>query len=314
MNKKMLEVLEEELDKLPDTKPDKTELLQNLQRLKTQEVNILLVGATGVGKSSTINALFDSEIATVGYSTDPETKFIERYELDNIVLWDSPGLGDSPENDAAYGLQIANALKSKNGSGELLIDVVAVLLDGSSKDLGTTYEIIEKVVAPYIENPQRIVIAINQCDLAMKGHGWSEESGPSSSLQMFLDEKAASVQKRILESTGIYTQPLYYSALYHYNISKLLAALLQAMPENKRFLVADTLNKDPDVWRKNDGVADYQQEIASVMKGSLSNALSSAKNGAIAGATIGTLVPVIGPAVGAAVGAALGFLGGLLGI
>lgn len=173
---------------------------------------------------------------------------------------------------------------------------------------------LEKVIAPYIENPQRIVIAINQCDLAMKGHGWSEESGPAPTLQMFLDEKVASVQKRILESTGIHTQPIYYSALYLYNISKLLAALLQAMPENKRFLVADTLNKDPDVWRKNDGIADYQQEIASVMKGSLSNALSGAKNGAIAGATIGTLVPVIGPAVGAAVGATLGFLGGLLGI
>ncbi len=37
-------------------------------------LDILLVGATGVGKSSTINALFGNKIAKVGEGCDPETQ------------------------------------------------------------------------------------------------------------------------------------------------------------------------------------------------------------------------------------------------
>lgn len=314
MSKKLLDILGEEIMKLPDIDPDKERILHNLENLKSKQLNILLVGATGVGKSSTINALFNSEIAKVGYNVDPETKSIEKYELENLVLWDSPGLGDSPENDRIYAVQIAKLLKARDDQDELLIDVVMVLLDASSKDLKTAFEVIEKVVVPYIEDPQRIIVAINQCDMAMKGRGWSDKNTPEPALQAFLEEKAASIQKRILDSTGIKTQPLYYSALHHYNISKLLAALLRGMPEHKRFLVVDTLNKNPDVWRRNDEIENYQHVIESEVKGSLSQALSGAKNGAMAGATVGVLIPVVGPVVGAAIGATLGFLGGLLGI
>lgn len=253
MRSKLLETIEHEIITLPDKGEETELLLQNIQKLKEQQLNILLVGPTGVGKSSTINALFDAEIAKVGYSTDPETKSIQRFDLGNIVLWDSPGLGDNPENDRLYAMQIANALQDKNSDGAFLIDEVIVLIDGSNRDMKTSYEIIEKVVTPYVGEPQRILIAINQCDIAIKdpsGIHWSPETGPDSTLQSFLDQKIISVQQRILDSTGIYTQPIYYSALYHYNISKLLVSILQKLPETKRFLLADTLNKSPNVWQK----------------------------------------------------------------
>jgi predicted GTPase len=71
----------------------KTKVLRNLTKLKDTKVNILITGATGCGKSSTINALFNSEKAKVGQGVDPETMDIAKYELENIVLFDSPGLG-----------------------------------------------------------------------------------------------------------------------------------------------------------------------------------------------------------------------------
>ena len=52
---------------------DRDILLKNIEQLKQQKLNILFVGATGVGKSSTINAIFNTEVAKVGYSVDPET-------------------------------------------------------------------------------------------------------------------------------------------------------------------------------------------------------------------------------------------------
>lgn len=40
---------------------DKTKVLQNLSDLKEEKVHVLITGATGCGKSSTINALFETE-------------------------------------------------------------------------------------------------------------------------------------------------------------------------------------------------------------------------------------------------------------
>lgn len=292
---------------------DKDVLLKNIEQLKRQKLNILFVGATGVGKSSTINAIFNTEIAKVGYSVVPETDSIQKYEIDNMVLWDTPGLGDSPENDRRYAIEIVNALKAKDDEGQLLIDEVVVLIDGSNRDMKTAYEIIEKVIVPYIGDPTRIIIAINQCDLALKGRYWNHNTNePEQQLISFLEEKTLSVKNRIKQSTDILTQPIYYSALYRYNISKLLLTMLRVMPENKRFLIMDNLNKNPEIWKKNDKLENYNVEIQKEINGSLLNALDGAAKGAVAGATVGGLIPVIGPVVGATVGAVLGFLGGLV--
>ena len=101
------------------------------------------------------------EIAKVGYDVDPETVTIQKYEIDNMVLWDTPGLGDNPEKDKRYVVEIANVLKQKDENGELLIDEVVVLIDGSNRDMKTAYEVIENVIVPYIGDTKRIVVAIN---------------------------------------------------------------------------------------------------------------------------------------------------------
>lgn len=314
MEHHILDTISEEIKRDNGTDAsDKEILLQSFERLKNQKLNILFVGATGVGKSSTINAIFDTEIATVGNSPNPETATIEMYKIDNMVLWDTPGLGDSPEKDQQYAVQIANALKKKDTEGNLLIDEVVVLIDGSNRDMKTAYEIIENVVVPYIGDPDRIIIAINQCDMALKGRYWNyEENQPDPPLISFLDKKVMSVQDRIMETTGIAAQPIFYSALHKYNISKLLLEMMRHMPDTKRFLFIDGLNKNPEVWKKNDELQDYNAEIQKEVKGSLSKALDGAAKGAVAGATVGNLIPVIGPVVGATVGAVLGFLGGLM--
>lgn len=314
MGDNLLEKVLEDFPKENDSVvTDRRLLMENVEKLKNQKLNIMLVGATGVGKSSTINAIFDTEIAKVGYSVDPETVSVEKYEIDNIVLWDTPGLGDNPENDKKYAVQIVNALKATNNNGELLIDEVVVLIDGSNRDMKTTYEVIESVIAPYIGESKRIVVAINQCDMGLKGRYWNyDENCPEKQLVSFLDDKVRSVRERIIDSTGIVTMPIYYSALHKYNISKLLLTMINNMPETKRFLLADSLNRNPDIWKKNDEIENYNQKIQCEIKVSLSKALDGAAKGVAAGATVGSFIPIIGTVVGAVVGATLGFLGGLI--
>lgn len=168
---------------------DRDILLKNIEQLKQQKLNILFVGATGVGKSSTINAIFNTEVAKVGYSVDPETATIQKFEIDNMVLWDTPGLGDNPEKDKRYAVEIANALKAKDNNGQLVVDEVVVLIDGSNRDMKTAYEVIENVIVPFIGDTKRIIIAINQCDMALKGRYWNYDvKQPEEQLVSFLHQ------------------------------------------------------------------------------------------------------------------------------
>ena len=89
---------------------EKNRLIKNFLYLKDQKINLLITGATGCGKSSTINALFETEVAKVGVGTDPETMDIQKYEMENLILWDSPGLGDGKEADNRHAKNIIKKL------------------------------------------------------------------------------------------------------------------------------------------------------------------------------------------------------------
>lgn len=56
-------------------------------------MNILLMGATGVGKSSLINGLFGQEVAKAGVG-EPITQHLEKYvdEEKGLILWDTKGI------------------------------------------------------------------------------------------------------------------------------------------------------------------------------------------------------------------------------
>lgn len=301
---------------------EKNKILKKLFDEKAHKANILITGATGCGKSSTINALFNMEKAKVGTGVDPETMEIERFELGNMVLWDSPGLGDGKESDDRHSRGIIAKLAEKDKNGELLIDVVLVILDGSSRDLGTSYELINQVIIPNMGDTKRIIIGINQADAAMKGKYWdSEHSKPEPRLQEFLDDKAASIKRRVNEGTGVNVEPICYSAGYKeegvpqekpYNLSKLLYYIIMSIPVEKRIPVLVETNRDKEMWKSNDNDADYNTEISKhIGLGFLKNAGVGAASGSALGAAIGSVIPVVGTALGTVVGTIGGALVGV---
>ena len=52
--------------------------------------------------------------------------------------------------------------------------MVLVIIEGSNRDMGTTYQLLNEVVIPNIQS-DRILVAINQADFAMKGRHWVQE-------------------------------------------------------------------------------------------------------------------------------------------
>lgn len=295
---------------------DKFQVLRNLAKVKETKVNLLITGATGAGKSSTINALFDSEKAKVGTGVDPETMDIKKFELNNIILWDSPGLGDGKEADRKHAKNIINKLLEKDSEGNLLIDLILVILDGSHRDLGTSFELITEVIIPNLgEDKSRLLIAINQADMAMKGRHWNYElNQPEPQLTQFLDEKVRSTQARIKEATGVDITPIYYSAGYKdsedsqqpYNLSKLLAFILRHTKSEKRIVFANDINTQKEMWEKDDKLENYQAEIKQSF---IDSVLETASKGSDIGGKIGK---AIAGSTGETIGSIVGGISGII--
>ena len=321
MNKRkanVFENLKEDVYQANMPEKEKQKILKNIMNLRDKKINIMITGATGCGKSSTINALFDMEIAKVGVGVDPETMNITKYELDNLILWDSPGLGDGKEADNRHARNIIKKLQEKDFSGHALIDLVLVILDGSTRDLGTSYELINSVIIPNLgrDKENRILVAINQCDVAMKGRYWNkEENKPEPPLVKFLEEKVQSVRRRIKEGTGVDIEPIYYSAGWKeegekqnpYNLSKLLYFIIQHTPKEKRLVYVNNLSRDTSVWRYNDNKKDYVHLIKKRFAETVSE---YATQGAQIGKSIGSVFGKTGETIGGAIG---GVVGGVVG-
>ena len=291
----------------------KRKLIANLLLLKAKKVNLLITGATGCGKSSTINALFDADVSKVGVGVDPETMDIEKYELGNLILWDSPGLGDGKEADNRHAKNLTKKLLERDSEGNPLIDLVLVILDGSSRDMGTSFELISNVIVPNLgEDKSRILVAINQADMAMKGRGWNrEDNRPEPELERFLNEKVESVRRRIKESTGVDVEPIYYSAGYKdgdkpqrpYNLTKLLYQIVHYTPKQKRTIYVNNINRDREMWKDDDDLKDYRNSILDDIVESISDC---ADVGADIGESLGGLFGSAGRAVGRVAGRVVG--------
>lgn len=302
----------------------RAQVMRNLASLRETRVNILITGATGAGKSSTINALFNAEKAKVGQGVDPETMDITRYEFSNIVLFDSPGLGDGKEADERHAAAIVRKLHERDARGELLIDLVLVILDGSSRDLGTSFELINKVIIPNLGgDSRRLLVAINQADQAMKGRNWdAEANAPLPALEAFLDEKAASTRRRILEATGVDVEPIYYAAGYKdedslqrpWNLSKVLLHILRHTRPEKRAVFVQDVNRDDRMWADDDKREDYRGEVRkTLLESVIEHAAVGRTVGGAVGSVFGPKGRVVGEAVGTAAGAVWGAVKGLFG-
>ena len=313
--KKFLDAMESDIMNADIPEVEKNKLMKNFLQLKEQKINLMITGATGCGKSSTINALFNTEVAKVGVGVDPETMDITRYDLDNLVLWDSPGLGDGKEADNRHAKNIIKKLNERDENGNLLIDLALVILDGSTRDLGTSYELINNVIIPNLgqDKENRILVAINQADMAMKGRYWDYENNrPEPPLQKFLEEKAESVRRRIREGTSVDVTPIYYSAGFKeegmpqgrpYNLSKLLYYIIKFTPKEKRLSFVENINRNDEMWKDNDDLKDYCKGILEEFGETVSDC---AMEGADIGGDIGSIFGSAGEAAGRAIGGVIG--------
>ena len=321
--KSIYELLEADIMSSDLSEAEKAAKLSRLIQVRSKQVNIMLVGATGSGKSSTVNAMFNMNVAKVGVGVDPETTCISKFDLDNLIIWDTPGLGDGVERDKESTRDIISKLNELGEDGKPIIDLVVVIMDSSSKDLGTSYDLINNVLIPCLgdEASKRIVIGLNQADIAMKGNHWNKaENKPDDVLNAFLKKKAASVRARIKEGTGLDLEPICYCAGYSeegeeqckpYNLTKLLHNIIQIIPREKRLALVDNINTNKENWMHDDEDEDYGEDTEEDIIDTIFDFIEGGSE--LGGKVLGIPGKLVGGVAGAIVGTVAGIFKSIFG-
>src|SRR5690349_13141358 len=86
--------------------PEQEKVIKDrIEVARNKPLVVVVMGQTGVGKSSLINALFNTNLKT--NDTQPETKIPEKHiektrNGHEIWFWDMPGIGESSSADSRY--------------------------------------------------------------------------------------------------------------------------------------------------------------------------------------------------------------------
>lgn len=220
------------------------DIKKNLNIIGIRPLDVMVAGVTGAGKSTTLNSFFQKIVAKVGSGVEPETMEVADYQLNDFLrVWDTPGLGDGVLVDQQHKMKMVDLLYKTYKSNDMdygFIDMCIVVIEGANRDMGSTYTLLNEVLVPNIQK-DRILVIINQADMAMKGRYWNYESArPKHELIKFLEEQAYSIQRRVKEATGIeILKPVYYSAEYNWNVEAVFDFIIDNMPLQKRKLIID---------------------------------------------------------------------------
>lgn len=196
---------------------------------------VCLIGLSGVGKSSTMNAMFGTN-RTVSGSTRGTHRFNARtfeivsHRLEGASLtcqlrvYDAPGLGEDIALDANYLERYRSHLPK--------CDVALWIVAARNRALALDQQYLDKL-ADVLPN---LVIGINQVDL-VDPLTWDEAINmPSRQQEPVIAEIIADRQEKLGRFVAAPPPTVAYSALRYYNLQALFAAILKAAPAKRRWM------------------------------------------------------------------------------
>lgn len=202
-------------------------------------LDLLVCGATGVGKSSTLNALFGRDVAESRDGASCCTQSIKFYQLSECLrLWDTPGFGDGTAQDESFARAIDDLLLKTcdlGGRNVRLIDMALLMLDVRIRNIHTPARLLKEILLPRLGR-DRILLGFNQADTALCGRHWNAGlQCPDSRLQAELEKRATELWRRLeTESGGSLAKPVCFSALHGFNLEALMDHVVNRLPHTPR--------------------------------------------------------------------------------
>lgn len=133
-------------------------IIKEYEKLKKEspKAKVMVIGGTGVGKSSLINKIFGDGVAEIGHAK-PTSRGIEKYEDPNrnIVIFDSEGYEIGADKQKHFNEEILSTIKREG------IDVVWYCISApNSRITDLDKKIIEKIKSKGVS----LCVALTQCD------------------------------------------------------------------------------------------------------------------------------------------------------
>lgn len=228
------------------TPEERAKMLEALQRELEQAGPpvLAIIGEAGVGKSSTLNALFNAG-AEVGHSSattrtdNPYDVVVEDHEgrRGNIRVLDLPGLGESIE--AAERLAEIYAQSLRQADAILWVHVA------SDRMLEFTERKIRELFGgPLRDFSDRLVFGLNRAD-SMHPGDWKLHGNAPSNEQIENLERAEENFSRIVSQSLPSSSPLRvttYSATKRYNLARLFRMMMEAVPKDRRWILESRMD------------------------------------------------------------------------
>lgn len=215
---------------------------------------VAIIGKAGVGKTTTINNLFDVDdfVAEVlsfeqkGHIGDVRrgtTKAIrKRFDLKigiGLDIIDLPGLGDDIRRDKEFEEIYRQILPQ--------CDIVLYVLKADNRTLGEDERILQNIVLPSCDK-KKIIIAVNQVDILGENEGlhWDTRINlPDERQEILIKTKQKNIAAMFSEDLDVEADKIVcYSAIKRYHLLELLHSIVKTTPLGFIFGVLGLMPRD----------------------------------------------------------------------
>ncbi len=205
---------------------------------------VAVIGEAGVGKSSTINALFNSG-SPISHTTagTREAKRFDTNLLDlagvngRIRVYDMPGLGESLTTQEQY-VQIYGEVLRK-------VDVALWVVEGHRRAMMSAQQMLRDVIAQIDPDLVRnLVVGMNKIDIIHPGEAaWNPYANvPGAEQEDNVRENERRIRKEVSSVVATWRGVVIpYSATRRYRLNSLFRAMVEAVPEKRQWVLTDRM-------------------------------------------------------------------------
>ncbi|MFD8111033.1 MULTISPECIES: GTPase family protein [Streptomyces griseus group] len=201
---------------------------------------LVLIGEAGVGKSTTINALFNAG-QEVGHSraTTDRAWAIPVQEVNGshgtLEVVDMPGLGDDIANYPRYVALYREVVPTA--------DVVVWIHQAENRMVHLVQQALTDLCGSHPELIGRLVFGLNKAD-EIGPHNWNLRANlPSPAQQAELADRERDFNRKILGVLPTWQgRTVSYSARQFYNLTALFKEMMYALPEHRRWLLEQRMD------------------------------------------------------------------------